>query len=320
MELSRPFIRLPFSFDVERLQLELAQFDQAKWMSHPNRVSGNSAIPLISLNGEDNDEFSGAMRPTPHLKKCQYIQQVMASFSEVLARSRLMKLGAGAQVSEHVDFNYHWYNRVRIHVPIVTFPEVTFFCGDEQIHMQAGECWIFDSWRRHNVVNASQFDRTHLVIDTAGSSRFWRTVRAMQKLSNDEASQQAQLIVFDQDAQNIEILTEQYNAPTVMAAGELEAIAKELIQDFSANPNNNPALVDQYAALLQDLSKDWREVWHLYGNQEPSWPHYQQLLRNTVQSLHQNPRALVTASNQVGVNPIIMQRLVRAALNLQQRH
>jgi len=80
---------------------------------------------------------------------------------------RLMRLNAGCEVSPHVDFNYHWYSRVRIHIPIVTNPQVIFYCGDQQIHMQAGECWIFDSWRRHKVINSSDQDRVHLVIDTA---------------------------------------------------------------------------------------------------------------------------------------------------------
>ena len=314
MELSRPFIRLPYSFDVAHLQQELAQFDDAPWMSHPNRVNGNSAIPLVSLNGGDNDDFSGRMQPTPHLQKCPYIKQAMASFGEVIARSRLMKLAAHSQVSEHVDFNYHWYNRVRIHIPIITNPQVTFYCGNEQRHMQAGECWIFDSWRRHNVINASQHDRTHLVIDTAGSSRFWRIVRAMQKLTDQQI--QTQLTHIQPNNENHSLITEQYNVASVMAAGELEAIAKELIADFNANPNNRPTLVEHYSSLLYDLSKDWREVWLVHGNTESSWQHYRQLLERTAKQLHKDPRAITTSTNNVGVNPIIMQRILRAALNV----
>ena len=69
------------------------------WMPHPSGLEGNSAVALISREGQDNDEFGGFMKPTAHLDKCEYHKQVMASFEEVLARSRLMKLEAGSKVS-----------------------------------------------------------------------------------------------------------------------------------------------------------------------------------------------------------------------------
>ena len=97
------------------------------WLPHPSGLEGNSAVPLVSINGVAKDGFDGAMAPTSHLLQSPYLLQVVASFNEVVARSRLMKLAPGAVVQEHVDFNYHWYSRVRIHVPIVTDPAVRFF-------------------------------------------------------------------------------------------------------------------------------------------------------------------------------------------------
>jgi hypothetical protein len=314
MKLDQPFVRLPFRFDVTRLETELDQFDAQHWMAHPNRMQGNAAIPLISQNGGNNDEFVGHMQITPHLQRCDYMQQLMASFGEVLSRSRLMRLGPKCEVSEHVDFNYHWYSRVRIHIPITTNPDVRFYCGDEHIHMQAGECWIFDSWRRHKVVNNSSENRVHLVIDTSGSSRFWRTVRHMQLLADDEIIKQSQRLEFDAHAKPT-IRTERFNVAPVMSPGELESIADSLVADFSQHADNNQTLVTHYAHLLSDLAKDWREAWLLYGYQTEGFGAYQEILQRSVKKLNPDPRALVTSSNQVGVNPIIMQRIIRAALN-----
>ena len=140
MKLKHNFIRLPLRFDVAQLKNELAIFDRQKWLPHPNGLTGNSAMPLISKGGEDNDHFHGAMEITPHLRRCEYIQQIIASFGEVFGRSRLMKLEAGCEVSAHTDTNYHWHSRVRIHIPITTFPQVIFHCGDSTVHMQEGEC------------------------------------------------------------------------------------------------------------------------------------------------------------------------------------
>src|SRR3546814_15753035 len=63
---------------------------------------------------------------------------------------------------------------MRVHVPVVTTPAVRFHCGESDINMGAGECWIFDTWRRHDVVNTGDVDRIHLVMDTAGGTELWK--------------------------------------------------------------------------------------------------------------------------------------------------
>jgi len=322
MELSTPFVRLPFVFDSERLVYELGQLENnGTWMPHPSGLVGNSAIPLISLNGEDNDDFAGHMSATPRLATCEYMLQVMASFGEVLSRSRLMRLDAGAEVSAHVDFNYHWYSRVRIHIPVVTNPDVIFYCGDQQVHMQPGECWIFDSWRRHNVINSGDQNRVHLVVDIAGSSRFWDTVRQMEPFGLETDSPELKFLLRDVPyikGHIPELHTERFNVAPIMSPGEMEAIARELILDFSSHPANDPLIIEEYKQLLLGLSKDWRETWHLYGYNKEGWPNYKMLLDRTLKQLRPNPRVLITGSNSVGVNPIIVQRILRAALHLDQ--
>ena len=321
MKLAQPFVRLPYQFDALQLAREIAELSNDAWMEHPSKLVGNLAIPLISLNGQRNNDFNGPMASTPELLSCEYMQQVMASFGEVLARSRLMRLNAGAQVSEHVDFNYHWYSRVRIHIPIITNSQVMFHCGDQAIHMRAGECWIFDSWRRHKVINNSDQDRVHLVIDTSGSSRFWETVRQMESfgINGDTPLLQTKINAHPyQPGLQSSIKTERYNIAPVMAPGELEAIANELIGDIENNPKNDPEIAARYKIILLNLAKDWRQIWHLYGYEEAGWTEYRALLRYTANQLDRNPLALHHGSNQVGLNPIIMQRLINAALNVEQ--
>lgn len=315
MELTQPFIRLPYEFDAARLQLELEALGNSHWMPHPSGMVGNSSLPLVSKNGNANDDFVGHMQTTSFLRQSEYMLQAIASLGEVVGRSRLMRLGAGNEVARHVDFNYHWYTRVRIHIPIVTFPEVIFFCGDEQVHMKAGECWIFDSWRHHRVVNSADADRTHLVIDAAGSSRFWAMVRQAQAASETDFQPKN---VIHQPGKSTQLLTEKYNSAPIMAPGEMDALVTTLIQDFSQSDTNDKALVHRYALMLSDLCKDWRELWHQFGYERTGWPLYQQLLERVARQLHPDPRALITQSNNIGVNPVIMQRILRAAMNTDQ--
>lgn len=317
MDIGRPFVRLPFSFDAARMADEAEQLPQSAWMQHPSRMSGNSAVALVSRNGADNDDFDGSMRETPHLQACPYIRQVMASFVEVFGRSRLMKLGAGAEVAQHVDFNYHWYTRVRIHVPIITNPEVTFYCAEQHTNMRAGECWIFNSWRRHRVTNASDEDRIHLVIDTAGSSRFWQLVRDMQQydpLTEVDAIDAVTRHIAFEPGKEVELLTERYNIAPVMSPGEVDALVAGLVLDFEQNPDNDAELVARYRTLLSDFAKDWRETWHLHGYQRDGWPLYRQAIDRVFRQLHPDPNALLTQSNKIRVNPVIVQRILKAAL------
>ena len=142
----------------------------------PERFAGNSSLRLISVDGGENDDVAGRMLPTPQLLAPPYIRQVLASFGVVWSRSRLMRLAPGAVVPDHADINHHWFSRVRLHIPVLTHPEVVFHCGDERVHMAAGEAWMFDNWRLHRVANPTTVERIHLVADTSGTAAFWRLV------------------------------------------------------------------------------------------------------------------------------------------------
>ena len=114
MEFNQPFLQLPWRFDAARLAEEVRLLPSAFWLDHPSGLPGNSAVPLVSVNGEMNHAFDGPMQPTKALTSSPYLHCAVASFGEVVARSRLMRLAPDAQVAEHVDFNYHWVSRVRI--------------------------------------------------------------------------------------------------------------------------------------------------------------------------------------------------------------
>jgi len=174
MRLPVPFIQLPLQFDAKALAAEIHALGEEVWMPHPEGFAGNSALPLIAVNGDpNNNSIAGPMRPTAHLERCPLMLHALSTIGAVWGRSRLMRLSGNAEVTAHVDTNYYWRERMRVHVPIVTQPTVRFICGEAELNMKAGECWIFDTWRLHNVINASGDERIHLVADTIGGARFW---------------------------------------------------------------------------------------------------------------------------------------------------
>ncbi|MBI86374.1 MAG: zinc chelation protein SecC [Planctomycetaceae bacterium] len=318
MRLAAEFIRLPYRFDVEQLQKEVLAIDPSDWITHPSGFAGNSSLPLISVQGEMNDAFHGAMKPTEFLVKSPYLQQVLASFGEVFGRSRLMLLASSQEVPPHVDTNYHWHNRVRIHIPITTNPAVIFCCRDQQVWMRAGETWIFDAWQNHSVHNQSDEDRIHLVIDTAGSAKFWDLVNASEQNPQIGESQQGQhkeIYVPYVEGKKTTILTERYNSPLVMTPGEVDYLVSDIINDLVANQENDPMPMERFVRIANQFRQNWRVVWSLHADTQEGWSKYDALIGRASKPIKSMRAKLTLKSNDASVYQVFRDRILGSVLN-----
>lgn len=311
MKLQTPFIKLPFRFDVARLQQEVAAFPEEAWVRHPNNLDGNSALRLITVGGGENDDVAGPMALTPHLKASPYLQQVLAHFGVVWSRSRLMRLGPGATVPMHTDINYHWHHRVRLHIPVVTRPEVGFHCDDEVVHMAEGESWIFDNWRPHKVENRSDVTRIHLVADTTGNARFWDMAHAAagQDLP-------VQTIPFQPGAR-VGIATEQHNVYRVMPPSEVDDLLRDLFEEsVSLKPGDaGAAQMQALQRVFYGFRQDWRQLWSLFADSDRGVPHYRKRLEMLLQQVQALGDELRVRSNQMPVLRVVGQRIGTYAVN-----
>jgi len=315
MKLKHEFYKLPLTFDVDRLRKELSVFPESDWQVHPSDYKGNLAIPLISVNGEINDSFAGPMQQTAQLNQSPYMQQVIAAFKSVCSRSRLMRLEGKHDVPEHSDINYHWWSRVRIHVPIVTTPDVIFHCGDQQVHMAPGEAWIFDSWKMHRVVNPSGQTRVHLVIDTAGSPEFWAMVKSAEAFSSHPISGQEEepgRIRF-QASQKVKIRTERFNVPVVMSAGEVDALVDGLIHDAHSVDQDDAESAEQYIAILDTFRFAWRSIWSVHGTERTGRLDYEALINKTREAVL-SIESRVLLSNMSSAPQVMCARILEPAL------
>lgn len=300
MKLETEFVKLPLLFDVEQLRKEIAQFAEDDWMAHATGYSGNLSVPLISLNGQFNDAMHGPMKPTTALDRCEYIRQIMTEFGEVFSRSRLMRLEPGCEVPPHVDINYHWYHRVRMHIPITTTEDVLFFCGDKHVHMAAGESWIFNSWLEHTVQNNSDKTRVHLVLDTAGSPRFWELVNQGDwTFAKGRPQAVAPQFVPFEPGKKTQIRTETYNAPLVQSPGEIENMVRALVADMDSSPESDQAAKEYFVGLADAFVRAWREVWSEHGMKPSGWPLYHELVARCGKACELINPELVLESNGV---------------------
>ena len=297
MKLARHFYRLPVRFDVERLRAEVEALPADAWSRHPQEHEGNTAARLITVGGTQNDLVGGEMRPTPALLASPYLQQVLASFGTIWSRSRLMRIAGGGSVPQHSDMNYHWFHRVRVHIPVVTRPEVRFHCAEQDVHMAAGEAWIFDNWRPHKVVNPASEARIHLVADTTGTSAFWRLVGQGQAEHFEQPIADSRFIAYD-PAVRPELLFERFNVAPLMPPAEVEQLAFDLLADLAPADKRpeSAAAVEQFVRVMIDFCHDWRSLWSLHGDAPTTKGRYEQLAGFVRQKIGQLPPVRVAST------------------------
>jgi len=269
MKLPVPFIQLPLQFDAAALAAEVATFDESLWQPHPNGIPGNTALPLITVNGDptQGDALQGPMRPTPVLARSPYLLRVLGSFNAVLGRCRLMRLSGRAEVDLHVDSDYYWHERVRVHVPILTQPTVRFTSGDATINMAAGECWIFDTWRLHHVLNDDDRPRIHLVADTVGGAAFWDLVNAGRPHTMPKNGWMPRIVAPDSPAP--ELAFESVNSQSPMSYWELRDLVQFIISEAEPQPR-----MAQVAELAGIFVRNWQTLWFRHGSSEAAMDEY----------------------------------------------
>lgn len=278
MRLNEPLLQLPMSFDVETLAAEVRVLPASAWEPHPQGFPGNEAVPLVAQGGQLNNVVAGPMGPTEHLQRCPYIQEIMAELGGVWGRSRLMGLGAGADVPPHVDINYYWRTHLRIHIPVITNPEVVFTCGGESVHMAAGECWVFDSFLLHTVRNKGSEQRVHLVLDTVGGERLWDLIDAARSTAEAPALT-SKLLPGTRNGKPLAF--EQINAPKVMSPWEIQCHVAYLAERTVPDP-----MVGAVMKRLDKFTNAWAAIWARFGTSDEGIPTYQQLIATTRDDLY----------------------------------
>jgi len=307
MRLSRPFFQLPLLFDAARLQAEVAALPAEAWVPHPDGVPGNSAARLISAGGLETDSVHGQMLPTPWLEAMPYLRQALAGFGVVWSRSRLMRLAPGVGVPEHADINYHWHTRVRLHIPIFTWPQVRFHCDGQVVHMGAGEAWIFDNWRRHHVENKAGAERIHLVADTSGTAAFWEFARGPAPLRA-----QWRTVAWN-PASRQPLLTEGDQRSPVMPAAEVHLLIDDLRAELAVAADTVEARTRaaQFSRLLEDFVFDWRQLCALHGTGGRGRPDFLRLARAVHEAARPLADGLVMRTNDASALLVLEKRVLQ---------
>lgn len=186
-------LRLPVLFDPSKLRRDLDGISDEQWTAHFNKDLYTGDWSGIALRKPaDATHPIQALYPNPNstewvntelLERCPYVAEVFAQFRCPVRSARLLKLGVGSIIEEHTDHELSFEDgEVRIHIPVLTSPQVEFYVGGKRIQMEEGEPWYLNANIPHRVSNAGPTDRVHLVMDCIVNhwveSMFQRAIQA----------------------------------------------------------------------------------------------------------------------------------------------
>ena len=83
-----------------------------------------------------------------------------------IIRAILVLLKSNSKINRHIDTGKSLSICHRIHIPIITNKNILFEIDNEIKNLKEGEMWeINNSEKMHSVVNNSNTDRIHLIVD-----------------------------------------------------------------------------------------------------------------------------------------------------------
>ena len=172
------FARLPIAVDLSAMQRDVAALPD-QWTPHFQTLHYDGewcVLPLRSIEGavdptvpsalDGRDAAATRYLPTPLLAGCPAIARFLDSLQCPVMSARLLSLRRGAIIKPHRDVELAFERgEARLHIAILTNPDVEFLVEDRRVVMEAGTCWYINANLTHRVANRGDTDRVHLVVD-----------------------------------------------------------------------------------------------------------------------------------------------------------
>ena len=165
-------VRLPRTYSVDLLERDLQTLREVPTAPQPGPYHKGewTGIALYSMGGKDS-VFPSApgmerYQETESLRRTPYLKKILDDLECPKEVVRLLFLPPSGHIKDHFDFHTNFqFGLLRLHIPILTHPDVVFTIDGQRMNWKAGELWYGDFSRVHSVLNNSQIVRVHMVID-----------------------------------------------------------------------------------------------------------------------------------------------------------
>ena len=178
------FQKMPYQIDVTDLNRQLAANPEL-WGAYGWRKDHGSGVhagmtdiwvryndkrKYKQLTAEFNDEHVPVWYPA--WEKLPALRSIIIGPDGLMGREEGEMLGGvlitrippGYRIEKHEDKGWHVGYYDKFYISLQSAPGAVFYCGDEAINPETGDCWRFDNRREHWVVNDSDQDRVTLIV------------------------------------------------------------------------------------------------------------------------------------------------------------
>ncbi len=316
MSIEAPLVRLPLGFEAERLRAEIDELPNQAWRSEPDGGPGVEVLLLLTPGGDEGDAAAnGAIAPTPHLERSQYLRQALAGLGTVLGTTRLMRFDGEADVAPDAAAARYWAERVQVHIPIVPDAGAELSVRDRSTHLGPGEAWVIDAWRSYRIRNPDGERCVHLVVDTVGSEAFWRRVEvgAAEAEAADAPPAPRERVAYRAGA-SASLQTERPSPPLALGPWEQERLCSLLLDELRSDHGESPE-ARELGARLRAFTRGWRAAWAQHGPGQQGRAAYKRVLDELQRGIAPLEGRL-RLENGADAVEVVRHLLVRPALDL----
>lgn len=266
--LTAPFTQLPVAFDPQPLLHEVEHLHKSSWVEH--RLQNLYTVPLVESTG-NNVKWCSAIDALPSLRA------LLHTWDAPIGESRVSILEPGASIESHVDVDYYWKHRLRVHIVLQSNPGALFGCGEHVLSLPAGQLWVSNNWAPHWISNTGKSNRIHIVIDTVGSHTLWKWIdQGWHSTSTRHRPQTKELSQISLTGANRELVLERSSRKVIRSPAELQEIVDDCLNDMrhTASPVDIALCRTQFRRLVLT----WRSIYQQYIDAHDAYPLYRRVL------------------------------------------
>ncbi len=273
--LTEPFTQLPVAFDPKPLLCEIERLGKQSWVDHP--LGNLHSIPLVKI--VDNTAcWCSVIDALPNLRA------LLHTWKTPIGDSRVSILEPGAAVKKHVDVDYYWKHRLRVHIVLQTNPEAIFGCGEDVLSLPPGQIWVSNNWAPHWIANNGDSNRIHIVIDTVGSPTLWKWIHeGWNSTSGIPQPNTADLPTLSLTAQTPQLTLERSSREPIRSPAQLQEIVDDCLNDM--HNTASAQTIDRCRLHLRILISTWRSIYLHHMDDSAAYPIYATALQNTLADL-----------------------------------
>ncbi len=173
---SEPAVALG-KFDCDALTARVLALDEAAWRCDPRRQQNydvhaeTQSIILLFCKGWPKIQIERgpgwdqlAAEAVPVMEEIVHRHYPPGG---TMLRAMMARLPPGGRISRHKDEHPSFALASRIHVPLVTNPDVEFVIGNERFHTRAHQAFELNNLLYHQVTNSGACHRIHFIFDYA---------------------------------------------------------------------------------------------------------------------------------------------------------